>query len=237
MQRRLRHNDLEGRSHVTAHQMPGTGGSIAASEHDMRMDAGSAIRADGDVADQCGNLHLLVDGYRLVRLRLPIEVGNVCSPERTDGCHLRPTDCLVPGERLEACYGFVSGVENDSERPETAAFMKQFDPHRVSFPDMWSGSPAAGSRVHVGRCLMPTKSAIPATDLVIGQRRSVPPVPAGGIRNCRRWHGQLGAFVESAACRAASAVVASSNAIAVGALGAVSGASWRWQAAAWSGDT
>src|SRR5690348_18370520 len=72
MLRRLRQDDLERRSHMRFPEMPGEGASVAAAEHDVDVQGGLAIGRQCNIANQRGDLDLLADRDRLVRLRLPI---------------------------------------------------------------------------------------------------------------------------------------------------------------------
>src|SRR5262245_10104789 len=101
MRRALGDDDLERRAHVTRLQMPRDRGTASLAEDCMRMHAWRSIRANCNIADQRGDLHLLADFNGLVLLQLPIKIRERRTLEGADGCNLGAADSMLLRERLK----------------------------------------------------------------------------------------------------------------------------------------
>ena len=101
MRRLLGHDHLERGTHMTFLQVTGQSRSVAPAENGVHVDARFPVRLR-NVSDQRGNLDLLGDGDRLIRFRVPIEVGEPGLAKRADRRQLGGGYLFLLGEGLQA---------------------------------------------------------------------------------------------------------------------------------------
>ena len=97
--------------------------TILQAEHGVQMQAGLAVVALCDVAEQAQNLALLVHLDRLVFLGGEIKPADLCLRECSDRGHRGARDLLPIGKLLNGSEGFFSLIEDQDKVRSTPSLM------------------------------------------------------------------------------------------------------------------
>src|SRR5690606_6987584 len=123
---RFRQYDLERRSNMAAREMACESSAVATPEDRMNMNSRLTVGPNRNVAVECGDLDLFVDGIAQVALRLPVEIVELCVAERSDRRDLCCTQVLSICKVLEATHELVAGLEIDRVGAPTSALVQEF---------------------------------------------------------------------------------------------------------------
>ena len=151
MRRRLDHGDFERRPDDAFQEMPAARRAVLQAEHRMHMQAGLAVVADGDIAQQAQPLALLVDLDRAVRLGAQVEPSDGHALEGANGAERCAAQTVPVGEVGECRERFVAGIEHDDEGAFARVLPDQPGLHRQN----------RASRMMIGMGIPNSQSRIP----------------------------------------------------------------------------
>src|SRR3977135_2014717 len=109
--------------------MAAAGRAVAQTQHRVHVEAGLAVVADGDVAQEAQALALAVDLDRLISLLGEIEPADRRALEGAERRQRRAGEAGPCGEVGDGGEGLLAGVENEDEGPFAGVFPDELGLH------------------------------------------------------------------------------------------------------------